>query len=109
MGNLHIQETFVNRTENVGIGGTDIYTTFTDDIGELFKTLRTEFGKATCMYVGEGEGVQVGWVFLRKLKYDDSKETFLREVWVEVYEKDEAGEYHRYDFTKKKKKERLAQ
>lgn len=104
MGNLHIKETYVNRTEGNIVHVTELFKTIHTEVGELYKSLRQDYGKVQKSYVGEGE--QIGWVFTKKVPYSDSKETYLQEVWVEVFERLYSGQsmYGRYDFKKKKKK-----
>jgi len=90
MSNLWIEEIYVNATENVGIGESGLFETFTDDINELYKRLRSNYGKPKNMYLDskEGDGLQiakVGWVFSRKEYYEDVKEKYQREVWVRVF------------------------
>lgn len=86
MSNLFIRETFVNETEGHRFGSSDWVETFTDDLFELFKSLRSEYGAPAKMYRDrEGSSpIQVGWVFNKTAKYDDSKETYKQTTWIEV-------------------------
>ena len=82
---LWITETFENETKGYIFGESDGYETFTDDIGELYRDLRREYGgKVAKMYRDPGR--QVGWVFSKRLAYEDSAETYVRNVWVEVFD-----------------------
>jgi hypothetical protein len=81
--NLYVRETYIDATKHSGIGGEDWYEAFTADLGRLYRDLQATWGRCiSAMYRGEGQ--KVGWVFQGREKYDDSKETYLREVWVEV-------------------------
>jgi hypothetical protein len=94
MGNIVMREQWVNRTEGHLIGDSDWYEAYTDDEGELFRDLQKEYGRCTGkVYIDPvGDPVhpkEVGWVFLKKVKYDDVDKYFLRETWVDMK--------HRYD------------
>lgn len=88
MSNLFIKETFVNQTKGHQFDQTRWYETYHTDTGSLFKSLQREYGKATAMYVDkDGKQVKIGWVFEKRMRYEDSrdpKDTYIREVWVEV-------------------------
>ena len=85
---LYVQESFVNATEGYRFGDSDVYETFTDDPGELYRTMQREYGRCISkIYVGRPGGpIAVGWVFVKRNKYEDSDETYLREVWVTVHD-----------------------
>lgn len=105
MGKLYTKETYVNKTEGNQVWETEICETIHEEVGSLFASCKKDFGRAVSkMYVGEGE--QIGWVFEKKVPYEDSKETYIQEVWVGVFERIYSGDsmYGRYDFAKKKKK-----
>lgn len=87
MGNLWVNETYVNDTEGHGLGDSEWYETFTPDLGTLYRSIRKEYGGTVAtMYRDNPEGppVKVGWVFFKRVKYEDVAETYLRAVWVEV-------------------------
>lgn len=89
MPNLFIQEGWINATEGHGIGDSDVYETFTDDRGELYRSLQKEYGRCTGrVYVDGADGgppKAVGWVFLQRATYEDCNETYLRETWVTIH------------------------
>lgn len=90
MSNLYIQEAFVNKTRGERYGETPVYETFTDDTGPLYRSLQSEYGRCTGRIYIDREGDEpqkVGWVFEKRVQYDDSHESYLREVWVTVHEK----------------------
>lgn len=68
-------------------------------IGEIFRAFQKEYGRCVSkVYRDTDDGpVAIGWVFQKREKYDDSNETFLREVWITLYDKWEhriEREYH---------------
>ena len=85
--NLYVQETYLNATEGHVIGESDVYETFTDDPGELYRAMRREYGRCISkVYVDSPNGPRaIGWVFQARDKYEDTGETYLREVWVTVH------------------------
>jgi hypothetical protein len=98
MANLYASASYVNATDGHRIGDDPIEETFTDNVGELFRNCRSEFGRCTGkVYIdrrvatnddgGERwEVVHVGWVFVKRDAYQDQPhKTYLREVWVTVY------------------------
>ena len=57
-------------------------------LGDLYRMLVKEYGRCTGhVYVDkyDGKTQKVGWVFVKREKYDDVDETFLCETWVTVY------------------------
>jgi hypothetical protein len=68
--------------------------TWTDNIGKLFRDCMQEYGRCTSkVYIDTKHGTDaIGWVFLGRQQYDDSKDTYLREVWVTLFEDCEPGD-----------------
>lgn len=68
---------------------TDVYETCCEDKGELFKSLVKAHGRCVSkIYLDtEGKPKEIGWVFLKKEKYEDSPKTYLQETWVTLYSK----------------------
>ena len=96
---LYIDEVFTNATENYIFGDSGgVIETYCDTRGELYRSCQSEYGR--CMgkiYIDTSNGtIPVGWTFLRRMQYEDSKDTYLREVWVTVHEKPptETTEFH---------------
>jgi hypothetical protein len=108
---MRIRETFVNRTEGTRFGETGWYEPWTEDKGELFRSLQHEYGRceskiyrdirlpAGRAFVGFGVAAQqyvleesrpCGWVFVKRDQYENpghkTGDTYIREVWVEVDE-----------------------
>jgi len=86
---LLISEVYINATKNVRFGESPVFESFTDDAGKLFKALQKEYGRCTSkVYVDTKEGTKtIGWVFQGRQRYEDSKEIYLREVWVTRHER----------------------
>lgn len=56
-----------------------------EDLPGLFRRLSKEFGRCVSkVYVGDGK--PVGWVFEKRVEYDRSTETYIRETWVSLIE-----------------------
>jgi hypothetical protein len=95
MDNLWIQESMTNEDEGYRIHDTDVYETHHNNIKDLFKSLQKEYGR--CMgkiFVDRYDGllgdtaVQVGWIFEKKVKYDDTDAYFTQATWVAVHTKE---------------------
>jgi hypothetical protein len=101
---LIIGLTMVNKTGSCIFGEVEPYEVWTDDIGELFKSLQKEHGRCTGKsYVDlpNGGHRQIGWVFEKRVRYQDGSDTYLQEAWVNVYtsyEERVAVNYERYNF-----------
>jgi hypothetical protein len=82
---LYVRETFTNLTEETIFGETGWYETPYDSPGEIYRFALAEYGRcAGKVYVDQADGGvrHVGWTFVKRDEYDDSNETYLREVWV---------------------------
>lgn len=77
MANLCVQETFIN----------DVYETYTDSKAKLFLNMQKKYGRCVSkVYIDTNSGrKQVGWVFEKKMRYEDSKDEYVREVWVTIH------------------------
>ena len=71
----------------------DIDTTIFDPesptlVGDIFRYSQKEFGRCVSkVYLDTDDGVkQIGWVFQKRERYEDSKETFIHETWVSLYD-----------------------
>jgi len=86
--NYHVTETYVNKTDMVRFGESGLYESFTDNLGRLFKAFQKEYGRCTSkMFIdGKNGAKHIGWVFEKRMQYDDTREFYTREVWVEVKE-----------------------
>lgn len=87
--NLWIQETYINESEGHMIGESDVYETYTDHRGELFRDLQREYGRCISkvyMDTPDGPPKTIGWVFSKTLGYEDAPERkYVREVWVTLH------------------------
>jgi hypothetical protein len=84
-----IEESYINATENYRIHDqvTPIKETYFDEDvtpGEIFRESQKEHGRCQSkVYIDTEDGVaQIGWVFVKRLEYDDSPETYLQETWI---------------------------
>lgn len=87
MSNLYVQESYVNETKGYRFGDSEWYETYTDNIGRLFRDMQKEYGRCVSrMYVDKTDGrvIPIGWVFQKRMEYEDSHDTYVREVWVQV-------------------------
>lgn len=94
---LFIQETFVNDDTNTRFSEGPLIETQFADAGALFRDLRKEYGR--CMghvYIDtESRGVlAIGWIFRSRQKYEGGEETYIRSVWVKVFDACEQGDVH---------------
>jgi hypothetical protein len=86
VGNLWVEEVFVDKADKVIIGEHEPYETAYDNAGDLYKALASSYGRCQGKtYVEiDGEEKHTGWIFEAKVEYDDCEDTFVREVWVTV-------------------------
>jgi len=88
MSNILISEDWINKTNGWTVGSSGIYETFTDDKGQLYKSLVKEYGRCTGkVYIDKDDTtLTIGWVFEKRVKYDDCNETYLQETWITLHE-----------------------
>jgi hypothetical protein len=97
MPNLYVKESYVNATKGYTYGDPGPQEAYTDDPGELFRTLRNEYGRCIGkVYVdahpsNPAPARAVGWVFVKRMRYEDARPgdpdpTYLREVWVTLHD-----------------------
>jgi len=88
MSNLYIQEIFVQVEGEKRYCNceTEVYETCYNSIGKLFKACQQDYGRCISkQYIGERQ--QIGWVFEKRVKFEDCGDTYLQEVWVSVHDK----------------------
>ena len=88
---MKVRETYINATKGHRFGDSGGWIdAHADTVGGAFRAARAEFGRCVGkVYVDTtgGGAKQVGWVFQKRMRYDDDpKDSYLREVWVEVAE-----------------------
>ncbi len=92
---LWIQESFINVTRHCRLGDGEPEETGSETTGELYASLRAIYGKCVSkVYLDTEYGtIAVGWVFQKKMEYEDayrfsdkSERVYLQEVWVTVME-----------------------
>ena len=85
---IHIKETYIDRNFDCTYGDSEVYETYTDSIGELFKDLQVQFGRCvSSMYMDKKDGTtkKIGWVFEKYIHYTNSDETYMQETWIELH------------------------
>jgi hypothetical protein len=56
------------------------------DKKELFNWLQKTYGRCISkVYIDDG--TSIGWMFQARVKYDDCKDTFIKETWISIVEK----------------------
>jgi hypothetical protein len=89
MPELWASEEFVDMTREIRYGEPSIQKVFTDDPGKLFRYCQKEFGRCVSrVYIdtADEEAAPVGWVFQKRVEYDDCNKTYLRETWVTLFQ-----------------------
>ena len=90
MSSLWVQESWleVKGEKRFGIGDSDVYDSGMGTPGEIYKDALKQHGRCTSkVYVDtDGKPEQIGWVFLKRTKYQDSNETYLQETWVTIHD-----------------------
>jgi len=83
--NLFIKETWINRTENYCCGESGFFESRFTTVKEVFECYRKQ-GKIQRMYKEDSEGnsVQCGYLINYTAKYEDTKEPYKAETWIEV-------------------------
>ena len=85
---LYMEEVYIDRTRNLRCGESGVFETFTDDRGKLYKSLVKQHGRCISgVFIDKKDGSvkKVGWVFIKRVKYEDCNETYLQEVWVSLH------------------------
>lgn len=89
MTNLLAEFDYVNRTKGWRTGSDGIVETRFETAGELYKFCLREYGRCvSSCYVDQpdGKAKRIGWVFEKRMKYDDCNEYFVCETWVTIHE-----------------------
>lgn len=87
MANLYAEETSINRTKGYRWGDSGVYETCHETRGALYRAMRKEHGRCVGKVHVEckGKTLDIGWVFLKLDRYEDTREKYLRETWVTVH------------------------
>lgn len=86
---LQVKEDFINETKGYIFGEGNWYEPYTENRGRLFRDMQREYGRCVSrIYVDtiDGPPKTTGWVFQSRQEYEDSHDTYIREVWVNVRE-----------------------
>ena len=85
-----IQEEYFERRDNkrYGLEDSGLYEPYTDNRKRLFLSLSREYGRCVSkVYVDnpDGSAKPIGWVFEKRMKYEDCNETYICETWVTLH------------------------
>ena len=81
---LYVQENWINATKGYSCGQSEVYQTWCETKGELFKAMQKEYGKCVSkMYIGDN--THIGWVFEKLEHYTDTNEPYIMQTWVSVH------------------------
>ncbi len=83
---LLISEIFMNATEDYCIAETDIYETFVDTPGQLFRAAQREHGRCISKVYADDRATPVGYVFNKKAHYTNTGEPYLQETWITIHD-----------------------
>jgi hypothetical protein len=94
-----VSEEWINATEHYSCGDSGVYKTRYTDKGKLYRGFMSEYGRCTgkvYMDQSNGKAMPVGWVFVKRTKYEDCAKTYLQETWVTLHERkpETHVEYH---------------
>ena len=84
-----VSEDYINATEGHRIGESTCDDPYMSTTGEVYRFGVKEYGRCTGkVWVDCSSHARhhVGWVFQGRDTYEDSDETYLREVWIGLYE-----------------------
>ena len=84
---LWIKIDMVNATKGYCFSKDRPFETCHENLGDLYRAMVREYGRCTSkMYTDRGvkPAMCVGWVFVKRAKYNDANETYLQETWVAV-------------------------
>lgn len=87
---IYMQEQTVNKTEGYKIGDSGVFESRFETKSEIYEYCLREYGRCIgkC-YVdtSDKKAKTIGWVFLKRVKYEDCNETYLQETWISLHEK----------------------
>jgi len=84
-----IREVYINKTEKYRIGEDTIKQEDTEikTLSDLFKYGKKNYGRCISKVFidsDDGKTIHIGYVFEKKDKYTDTKDDFIKEVWVTI-------------------------
>lgn len=97
---LYVQEAWVNATERLRAGESEVYESGYASPGDLFRAAVRAHGRCVGkVYIGDG--IPVGWCFVKCARYEDTGETYLLETWITLHDAPDTvtreRHYHRLD------------
>lgn len=96
---LLVNEVYTNETEKYRCGDSGYYQPFTDNLGKLFLTYQRDYGRCISkVYIDkDNKSFAIGWVFEKKVKYEDCNEFYLQHTWITLHNS-EPIKYYSYDY-----------
>lgn len=86
-----VSETYINKTEGHIFSESEVYEPWTDNTGKLFRSMQAEYGRCvSSVYIdgpNNGLPIKIGWVFEKTMQYENSPDTYVREVWITLYDR----------------------
>ena len=83
-------ESYIIGDEEIPVGDSIFYTEKGLDLSILYKYGVRNYGRCISKcYIDDSQGKpkQIGWVFIKRDKYEDTGETYLKETWLTVERK----------------------
>lgn len=84
--NLLLSCEYVNLDQNSWAGtGDDVFVSCYSTPNEVYKGCMREYGRCIGkVYVdgSDNKSIHIGWIFLKRVRYESSKQTYLQETWV---------------------------
>jgi hypothetical protein len=87
---IWLQEETVNASEGYSFGPTEPYESkydTSDSMSRIFRDLSREYGRCTGkVFIDvKDESKPIGWVFLKRDRYEDTHDYYLRETWITLH------------------------
>ena len=79
---IWVVEDHINATEHYHMGEPEPYETYFTDRSHAYRELLREHGRCIGKMYVNGRDEPVGWVFVKRDKYEDTGGPFLHETWV---------------------------
>lgn len=108
MSSLYLNETHISKNDDCIIGESGLVDSFfdtNDSKGYILDELKKEYGKVVSKvyidkpvwnhfgYIENYVPEHIGYVFEKKMQYQDCKETYIHQVWVTLYNSNNCKDY----------------
>jgi len=95
---MYISVEHVNEDRHYRFGDSEPFECDAETPGEVYKAMMSQYGRCISkMFVDSVDGKKskhIGWVFEKRMKYDDSNDTFKCHTWVSLHEKPPTVQIH---------------